>query len=243
MPTTILIIDDDRKLNELLKDYLDQFHMTVLTAEHPNDGLSLLRQQSPSLVILDLMLPEKDGFTVCREIRQESTVPIIMLTARGDLPDRVAGLELGADDYLAKPFEPRELVARIQSVLRRGASASGVHFEHERVQAKALTVNLRTREVFLDGQGLDLTTMEFEILSLFIKNPGTVLNREEIMDHIRGVDWDAYNRSIDVGVSRLRQKLHDDPKRPQYIKTIWGAGYQFLPTPRALNETLSNGND
>ena len=237
MSTTILIIDDDHKLNELLKDYLAQFKMTVLTAEHPNEGLSLLRQQSPSLVILDLMLPEKDGFTVCREIRKESSVPIIMLTARGDLPDRVAGLELGADDYLAKPFEPRELVARIQTVLRRGPSTSGVNLEHEQLQAEALTVNLRTRAVSLDGHPLDLTTMEFEILSLFLKHPGTVLTREEMMDRIRGIDWEAYNRSVDVGVSRLRQKLHDDPKRPQYIKTIWGAGYQFLPTPHPLNQT------
>ena len=243
MSTTILIIDDDHKLNELLKDYLTQFKMTVLTAEHPNEGLSLLRQQSPSLVILDLMLPEKDGFTVCREIRKESSMPIIMLTARGDLPDRVAGLELGADDYLAKPFEPRELVARIQSVLRRSPSASDPTFENEQIRAEALTVNLRTREVLLDGQPLDLTTMEFEILSLFLKHRGTVLNREEIMDRIRGIDWEAYNRSIDVGISRLRQKLHDDPKRPQYIKTIWGAGYQFLPMPRALSEPSSNGND
>ena len=237
MPTTILIIDDDRKLNELLTDYLGQFQLTVFTAEHPREGLSLLRQQSPNLVILDLMLPDQDGFTVCREIRQESSVPIIMLTARGDLPDRVAGLELGADDYLAKPFEPRELVARIQTVLRRGASTSTVQFEHKQLQAEALTVNLRTRAVFLNDQPLDLTTMEFEILSLFLKHPGTVLSREEMMDRIRGIDWEAYNRSVDVGVSRLRQKLHDDPKRPQYIKTIWGAGYQFLPTPRPVSPT------
>ena len=241
MPTTILIIDDDRKLNELLTDYLGQYQMTVLTAEHPREGLNLLRQQSPSLVILDLMLPEQDGFAVCREIRKDSSVPIIMLTARGDLPDRVAGLELGADDYLAKPFEPRELVARIQTVLRRGTSPFSMNSEHEILQAEALTVNLRTRSVSLENQPLDLTTMEFEILSLFLKNPGTVLTREEIMDRIRGIDWEAYNRSVDVGVSRLRQKLHDDPKRPHYIKTIWGAGYQFLPTPHPFNRTDSDG--
>ena len=128
MPITILIIDDDHKLNELLRDYLSQFGMTVLTAEHPDQGLTLFRQKIPSLIILDLMLPEKDGFTVCREIRKESAVPIIMLTARGDLPDRIAGLELGADDYLAKPFEPRELVARIQTVLRRSEGEGGLSF-------------------------------------------------------------------------------------------------------------------
>ncbi len=241
MSTTILIIDDDHKLNALLKNYLSSFGMSVLTAEHPDQGLTLFRQQRPSLIILDLMLPEKDGFAVCREIRQESSVPIIMLTARGDLPDRIAGLELGADDYLAKPFEPRELVARIQTVLRRVDGESGPSSLPTRLQAGELTVDLRTRTAWLKDQPLDLTTMEFEILALFLKNPEAVLSREEIMDRIRGVDWEAYNRSIDVAVSRLRHKLHDDPKRPRYIKTIWGAGYQFLPTPRSLDEEHPRG--
>lgn len=241
MPTTVLIIDDDHKLNELLRDYLSQFGIMVLTAEHPDQGLTLFRQKTPSLIILDLMLPEKDGFAVCREIRKESTVPIIMLTARGDLPDRIAGLELGADDYLAKPFEPRELVARIQTVLRRSDGEGGPHFTPDRIQVEELTVDLRKRTVLLSGRLLDLTTMEFEILALFLKNPEVVLSREEMMDRIRGIDWEAYNRSIDVAVSRLRQKLKDDPKRPRYIKTIWGAGYQFLSTPRSLDEEHPRG--
>lgn len=241
MPTTVLIIDDDQKLNELLRDYLSQFGITVLTAEHPDHGLTLLRQKIPSLIILDLMLPEKDGFAVCREIRKESAVPIIMLTARGDLPDRIAGLELGADDYLSKPFEPRELVARIQTVLRRSEGEGGPHPLPDRIQAEGLTVDLRKRAASLNGHLLDLTTMEFEILALFLKNPEAVLSREEMMDRIRGIDWEAYNRSIDVAVSRLRHKLLDDPKRPRYIKTIWGAGYQFLPTPRSLDEEHSRG--
>jgi two-component system phosphate regulon response regulator OmpR len=241
MSTTVLIIDDDHKLNELLKDYLTQFQMTVLTAENPNDGLALFRQKPPSLIILDLMLPEMDGFAVCREIRKTSSVPIIMLTARGDLPDRVAGLELGADDYLAKPFEPRELVARIQSVLRRGGAMGNSPSPSERLEAEDLTVNLRTRSAWLEGRSLDLTTMEFEILALFLHNPGVVLSREEIMERIRGIDWEAFNRSIDVSVSRLRQKLHDNPKHPRYIKTIWGAGYQFLPIPQAVSGESPNG--
>ena len=235
MPITVLIIDDDHKLNELLKDYLSPFGMTVLTSEHPDQGLTLFRQKNPSLIILDLMLPEKDGFTVCREIRKESTVPIIMLTARGDLPDRIVGLEIGADDYLAKPFEPRELVARIQSVLRRSDVERSHHSVGDRIQADELTIDLRKRTVLLKGHPLDLTTMEFEILALFLKNPEAVLSREEMMDRIRGIDWEAYNRSIDVAVSRLRQKLQDDPKRPRYIKTVWGAGYQFLPIPRPVD--------
>ena len=241
MSPTVLIIDDDRKLNELLRDYLSQFRMTVLTAEHPDEGLVLLRQKAPSLVILDLMLPERDGFTVCREIRRDSTVPIIMLTARGDLSDRVAGLELGADDYLAKPFEPRELVARIQSILRRSGESRGLLPGMERVRAEGLTVDLRKRTASLNNDLLELTTMEFELLSLFLRNPGTVLSRDEIMDRIRGIDWEAYNRSIDVAVSRLRQKLKDDPKRPRYFKTIWGTGYLFLPTPIPESEEPFSG--
>ena len=241
MPTTVLIIDDDQKLTELLRDYLNQFGITVLTAEHPDQGLTLLRQKVPSLIILDLMLPEKDGFAVCREIRKESSVPIIMLTARGDLPDRIAGLELGADDYLSKPFEPRELVARIQTVLRRSKGEGGPHPTSDRIQAEELRVDLRKRTASLHGHLLDLTTMEFEILALFLKNPEAVLSREEMMDRIHGIDWEAYNRSIDVAVSRLRHKLEDDPKRPRYIKTIWGAGYQFLPIPRPLDEEFPRG--
>lgn len=241
MLTTVLIIDDDHKLIELLRDYLGQFGIMALTAERPDQGLTLFRQKNPALIILDLMLPEKDGFAVCREIRKESAVPIIMLTARGELPDRIAGLELGADDYLAKPFEPRELVARIQTVLRRSNGDGCHHLISDRIQAEDLMVDLRKRVATLHGHLLDLTTMEFEILALFLKNPETVLSREEIMERLHGIDWEAYNRSIDVAVSRLRQKLQDDPKRPRYIKTIWGAGYQFLATPQSLDEEHLSG--
>lgn len=239
MSTTILIIDDDRKLNDLLSAYLHQFGMDVLMATHPDEGLALLRKHSPSLVILDLMLPGRDGFTVCREIRHESSVPIIMLTARGDLTDRVAGLELGADDYLPKPFEPRELVARIQTVLRRSGEPRLSTSSLQRVRAGALTVDLRSRAAWLDGTPLDLTTTEFEILALFLQHPGTVLSRDQIMERVRGIDWDAYNRSIDVAVSRLRHKLKDDPKRPRYFKTMWGSGYLFLPTPEPVKSEPS----
>jgi two-component system phosphate regulon response regulator OmpR len=228
---TILIIDDDRSLNELLKAYLGQFGMYVLTAVHPNEGLALFREKAPSLVILDVMLPDRDGFSLCRELRKESNVPIIMLTARGELTDRVAGLELGADDYLPKPFEPRELVARVQSLLRRAGMEQAPGTSFARVHADDLMVDLRGRRAWLHGTELELTTSEFEILALFLGHPGVVLTREQILDKIRGIDWEAYNRSIDVAVSRLRQKLQDDPKHPRYIKTIWGTGYLFLPTP------------
>jgi two-component system phosphate regulon response regulator OmpR len=233
---TILIVDDDRSLNELLKTYLGQFGLHVLTAVRPDEGLALLRAQAPSLVILDVMLPDRDGFSLCREIRQESRVPIIMLTARGELADRVAGLELGADDYLPKPFEPRELVARIQSLLRRAGMDREPEARSERWRADGLIVDLRGRRAWLDGTELELTTSEFEILSLFLRRPGAVLPRDEILDKVRGIDWEAYNRSIDVAVSRLRQKLKDDPKHPRYLKTIWGTGYLFLPTPFLVRE-------
>lgn len=235
MPT-ILIIDDDRGLNELLKTYLGQFGMQVLTAVRPDEGLMLLRAKAPSLIILDIMLPDQDGFSLCREIRKESSVPIIMLTARGELADRVAGLELGADDYLPKPFEPRELVARMQSLLRRAGMDRVSEASAEQIQADALTVDLRGRRAWLHGTELDLTTSEFEILALFLHRPGAVLTRDEIMDKIRGIDWEAYNRSIDVAVSRLRQKLQDDPKHPRYIKTVWGSGYLFLPMPVSVRK-------
>jgi two-component system, OmpR family, response regulator len=186
--TTILIIDDDRSLNELLKAYLEQFGMHVVTAVHPNEGFTLLRTQVPSLVILDVMLPDRDGFSLCREIRKESNLPIIILTARGELADRVAGLELGADDYLPKPFEPRELVARIQSLLRRTRMEHGPEMRSERIQADDLMIDLRGRRAWLHDIALELTTSEFEILALFLGHPGAVLTREQILDKIRGID-------------------------------------------------------
>ena len=224
MKKKILVIDDDEKLNDLLRDHLANFGFEILTAEHPTEGLRLLADQNPNLVILDIMLPEIDGFEVCKRIRQSSSVPIIMLTARGEVTDRVVGLELGADDYLSKPFEPRELVARIQSVLRRSqeeSSPSILTFDN-------LHVNLESHEVSVDGNPIDLTSTEFELLNLFVINPGKILSRDEIMERVRGIEWESFNRSVDVLVSRLRQKLNDDPKHPVFLKTIWGTGYLFL---------------
>ncbi len=222
----ILIIDDDRKLTELLKTYLTQFDMTVLTANHPSEGLSLLKSRAPDLVILDVMLPGKDGFEVCREIRKSSKVPVIMLTARGEVTDRVVGLEIGADDYLPKPFEPRELVARIQTVLRRLAPSpvlsGGV------LKSGGLAVDLDRRSATLKDKNLNLTTTEFEILVLFLKNAGKVLNRDWIMDYLKGIECEAYNRSIDITVSRLRKKLKDPAEKPKFFKTVWGEGYLFI---------------
>ncbi len=222
--TRVLVIDDDEKLNALLGAYLARFNFAVRAVVHPDEGLHALKVDPPDIVILDVMLPDMDGFAVCRKIRENSRVPIIMLTARGDVADRIVGLELGADDYLPKPFEPRELMARMQAVLRRGATV----VSEERVRVGPLEVNWTTSSARLNGQLLSLTPAEFELLGLFVRNRGRVLSRDRILDETRGIDWEAYDRSIDVLVSRLRQKLGDDPKQPAFIRTVRGIGYRFI---------------
>ncbi len=224
MNPTILIIDDDQKLNELLEGFLSDFGFTVLAATHPDQGLKKLKHKAPDLVILDVMLPGMDGFEVCRKIRQQSSVPIIMLTARGELMDKVVGLELGADDYLPKPFEPRELVARIHSVLRRSRK-----IDDTRPQVfGSLEIDFPRQTARLDGHSVDLTTNEFAALALLAGSPGKVFDRDQILQELRGIDCDAFNRSVDITMSRLRQKLNDNPKKPIFIKTVWGTGYVFI---------------
>ncbi len=229
MERTILIIDDDEKLNRLLTNFLNEFGFKTLTAIHPEDGLKTLNQKSPDLVILDVMLPGMDGFEVCKKIRQHSLVPIIMLTARGELMDKVVGLELGADDYLPKPFEPRELVARIHSVLRRAKKIDQTQPQY----FDRLEIDFTRYIAKLDKNVLDLTTNEFVVLALLAGNPGKVFNRDEILQELRGIDCEAFNRSVDITMSRLRQKLNDDPKNPNFIKTVWGTGYVFIGEPTA----------
>ena len=224
MAETLLIIDDDEKLNRLLKKFMADFGFMVYMATHPEDGLKKIRRFSPDLIILDVMLPDINGFEVCKKIRQFSAVPIVMLTARGELMDKVVGLELGADDYLPKPFEPRELVARIQSVLRRSQKMG-----KSQVQTYGrLTIDFAGRKIQLDDEPVALTTNEFTALALLVKNAGRVMDRDEILQTLRGMDSDAFNRSVDITMSRLRQKLKDDPKDPVFIKTVWGAGYVFI---------------
>jgi len=224
MKPTILIIDDDQKLNQLLEQYLEDFGFDAISAIHPREGMKKLEKASPDLIILDVMLPDMNGFEVCKTIRKKSRVPIIMLTARGELMEKVVGLELGADDYLPKPFEPRELVARIQSILRRTGKTS----TDEIIQSGKLTIDLKRQAAKLDGILLPLTTHEFTALSLMVRNPGKVMDRDTILQELRGIDCDAFNRSVDITMSRLRQKLNDDPKMPSFIKTVWGAGYVFI---------------
>lgn len=224
MNEKILVIDDDREHNMLLHDYLGTHSFTVHAVEHPEEGLDYLEHHTPDAVILDVMLPDMDGFTVCMEIRKKYTVPILMLTAKGNVQDRIVGLEIGADDYLPKPFEPRELVARLRSIFRR-SNDSVATGPIDRFGL--LTIDYSGRTVLLDGEEVNLTTNEYLLLQYLIHNKGRVMDRGQIVEHLRGIDWEASDRSIDMLISRIRQKLHDDSRRPVYIKTITGTGYVF----------------
>jgi DNA-binding response OmpR family regulator len=220
--TRVLLIDDDQELNALLARFLRGFNFEVAVAIDGREGLQALEREPHDIVILDVMLPEVDGFAVCRKVRERSRVPIVMLTARGAVDDRIVGLELGADDYVSKPFEPRELMARMQAVLRRSART-----RENRVRVGPLDLNWTTSVVSMNGLRLSLTPAEFELLGVFVRNRGRVLSRDRILDDTHGIDLDAYDRSIDVLVSRLRQKLGDDPKQPRFIRTVRGTGYRF----------------
>lgn len=223
--TNILLIDDDEKLGDLLGVFFDRFDLKLQVAHDPETGLKMLDAQEPDLVILDVMLPGQDGFAVCRTIRKVSTVPIIMLTARGEVTDRIVGLEIGADDYMPKPFEPRELVARIQNVLRRSTESRKTG---QQLCYEGLSINLERRSAELDGTDMDLTTMEYQLLALFAENPGRTFTRDEILNELRGIDAQLFSRSVDILVSRLRQKLGDTSKQARFIKTVWGTGYAFI---------------
>jgi DNA-binding response OmpR family regulator len=222
---TILIIDDDEKLLRLLTDYLSRNNYTVITAAHPDEGMKLLQHKNPDFIILDVMLPGMDGFEACRVIRKESNVPILMLTARGEVTDRIVGLELGADDYLPKPFEPRELLVRIKTILRRSVGGNN---EKSPLEFEGLFIDREKRIVYLDGKESDLTSMEYNMLELFASKPGKTFSRDEILNHLQGMDADIYSRSIDIAVSRLRQKLGEARRTHRFIKTVWGAGYVFV---------------
>ena len=225
--TNVLIIDDDRRHTDLLKAYLARFEIRAASAVDGVEGMRKLRDLEPELVILDVMLPGKDGFELCRMIRKESTVPIIMLTARGEVTDRIVGLEIGADDYLGKPFEPRELVARIQTILRRTTDIMPAREEGD-LQFGDLHIDTKARGVTLADKVVPLTTMEYELLLFLASNPGRKLSRDEILGKLRGIDTEIFTRSVDIMVSRLRNKLGDTTKPPRFIQTVWGLGYCFV---------------
>jgi OmpR family response regulator RpaB len=217
----ILLIDDDEHLGAPLASYFARFDCVLDSATSPSDGLARLRAATYDAAILDVMLPEMDGFALCREIRKESDIPIVMLTARGDVMDRVVGLELGADDYLPKPFEPRELVARVQTILRRQRAAPASATAAQRRVFEGLSIDLEKREVLRQGQRVDLTSTEFELLALLADQPGKVWSRDDILNRLRGHEAELYTRAVDIVVSRLRKKL--EPL--DCIKTLRNAGY------------------
>jgi DNA-binding response OmpR family regulator len=219
----VLLVDDDEELCALLAEYLGRFGLAVVAAHEAEQALRAFRAQPPEALVLDVMLPGQDGFSLLRRIRETSRCPVVMLTARGDVADRVMGLELGADDYLPKPFDPRELAARLQAVLRR-AQGPG---PEERVRAGELELDGAAHAATLRGRPLELTTAEYELLGILVRSRGRVLSRDRILDQTRGLEWESFDRSVDVLVSRLRHKLGDDPRRPTYIQTVWGKGYRF----------------
>jgi len=224
----ILLIDDDEQLGEPLAAYFARFEMQLSHATRPSAGLAQLRQGGFDAAILDVMLPEMDGFELCRTIRKESDIPLIMLTARGDVMDRVIGLELGADDYLPKPFEPRELVARLQTVLRRRPSVQATAPRTDgRLKFEGLTVDPTTRSVQCLGVDVELTSTEFDLLHLLAREPGRVFHRDDILNQLRGRDAELYTRAVDLVVSRLRKKL--EPL--DAIKTLRNAGYALALRP------------
>ncbi len=222
---TVLLIDDDKGLGELLKQYFTQFQFSLFQATKPSEALVLLKTQKFSVIILDVMLPEMDGFAAFQQIKKIADTPVIMLTARGDLTDKVLGLEMGIDDYLPKPFEPRELVARLKALIRRAQKNPQ---QPSLLKSGELEVDLKAHTAKILGNDIGLSTLEFQLLKLFMPHPGQVLSRDKLLDNLRGIDWEAYNRSVDVAVSRLRQKLSDSVKSPKYLRTVWGDGYCYI---------------
>ncbi|MEP3278223.1 MAG: response regulator transcription factor [Stappiaceae bacterium] len=220
----ILLIEDDLRLAEMVRDYLGESGFTVAIAGTGGDGICLQASKEFDAVILDLMLPDMDGLEVCRELRVEGSVPILMLTAKGDPMDRIVGLELGADDYLPKPFEPRELLARLRAILRRGRSKS---VKAEILNFGRLEIDLGALEARIEQRLCVLTAYQFKLLEVMARAAGRVLSRDYLLEHLKGTQLEAYDRSIDVHISRIRAEIEDDPKHPKRLITVRGAGYVF----------------
>ncbi len=223
MTQRVLLIEDDPRLAEMVSEYLGQAGFRVTIAATGRSGLALHAREPFDALVLDLMLPDMDGLAVCRELRAKSSTPVLMLTARGDGADRILGLEMGADDYLPKPFEPRELLARLKAILRRGQSATATHV----LRFGQLEIDTDARNVRLDGAERTLTGYQFALLTALARNAGRVLTRETLMDLVKGEPLEAFDRSIDVHISRIRAAIEDDPKKPRRIVTVRGAGYVF----------------
>jgi len=220
---TILVVDDEREIAQIARDYLQHAGFAVITASDGSRALELARARQPDLVVLDLGLPGIDGLDVARTLRQESRVPIIMLTARVEESDRLLGLELGADDYVTKPFSPRELVARVRAVLRRADSAAAAG---DIVRLADLTIDLPRMRVGRHRATIDLTPTEFQLLATLARQPGRVFTRAQLLDSVRGVEVESFDRAIDTHIKNIRRKLEPDPRNPRYVLTVYGIGYK-----------------
>jgi len=224
MNELILVVDDEPKIVKLAQDYLEQAGFRVMSAGDGTTALAVARREQPDLIVLDLNLPGKDGLDVCRSLRRDSDVPIIMLTARDEETDRLIGLELGADDYITKPFSPRELVARVRVVFRR---VKGETRPTHLIRVHDLEIDLNGHTVTLAGKPVHLTPSEFTLLTMLAQHPGQVFSREQLLEKLYGIAYDGFARSIDAHVKNLRQKLEDDPANPRYVLTLYGIGYKF----------------
>ena len=224
MTETILIVEDEPKVARLARDYLEKNNYRVLIANDGKSGLATARGEKPDLLVLDLMLPGMDGLDICRALRRESDLPIIMLTARAEETDRLIGLEIGADDYITKPFSPRELVARVRALLRR---AKGRVYQSGVIRVGEMEINTDNHSVVLAGESIHLTRIEFNLLETMARRPGQIFPRAQLLENLHGVAYIGYDRSIDAHVKNLRRKIEEDPANPKYILTVYGVGYKF----------------
>ncbi|MDD4859310.1 MAG: response regulator transcription factor [Dehalococcoidales bacterium] len=220
----ILVVDDEKRIVEIVKAYLEREGYQVIAAYDGKTGLELARRQSPDLIVLDLMLPGVSGWDVCRILRKESEVPIIMLTARDEVTDKIIGLEMGADDYLTKPFDPKELVSRVRAILRR---AEGKVTHGKALNVADLSIDVEKREVRRGDAAIELTPLEFDLLRVMAENPGRVYSRMQLLDKVQGDAYQGYERTIDSHIKNLRKKIEIDPEHPRYIITVYGIGYKM----------------
>ena len=220
---TVLVVEDEPKIAQVARDYLERAGFGVLTAGDGRSALSQARSAKPDLVLLDLGLPDQDGLDVIRSLRGASRVPIVVLTARGDESDRIVGLELGADDYVVKPFSPKELVARVRAVLRR----TGDDLPRDVIRAADVTLDIDKLRATVGDRVVDLTSTEFQLLVALARTPGRVLTRAQLLDAVRGVAFESYERAIDTHIKNIRRKIEPDPRKPRYVETVYGVGYRF----------------
>ncbi|MFH1651757.1 MAG: response regulator transcription factor [Chloroflexota bacterium] len=223
MSQKILVVDDEKGIVDIIQAYLEREGYRVITADNGRSALELARREAPDLIVLDLMLPEVSGWDVCREVRKQAAIPVIMLTARDDTTDKIIGLELGADDYMTKPFDPKELVSRVRAVLRRsgGQPSSG-----ESLRLGDITIDTAKRQVRRGTDTIELTPIEFDLLRVIAEHPGRVYSRMQLLDMIQGEAYEGYERTIDSHIKNLRKKLEPDPEKPRYVLTVYGVGYK-----------------